>query len=198
MRKALIFLLPVMLFTGMIPVFAQFEITPYAGYMLGGGRYEYSVENGPSYGIQLGVNAGEDTRVIFFYSRMDSRLTKETATGKENLTNMATDYLQIGVLRQVYHNDRIAPYGLFTMGTTIFTPKNSVYYTQWVFSIVLGGGLRVNITEHMAFQAQARMLMPMRFAGGGFWCGTGGCGGGASAYSAVVQGDFTGGIVFSF
>ncbi len=198
MRKGLLIFLPVLLLSGMVPVLAQFEITPYAGYMLGGQRYEYKVENGASYGLQLGLNSGEDTRLIFFYNRMDSRLTKETATGKENLTNLATEYLQLGVLRQVYHNDRIAPFGLFTMGATVFTPKNSVYYTQWIFSIVLGGGLRVNITDHMAFQAQARMLMPMRFAGGGFWCGTGGCGVSGGAYSAIVQGDFTGGLVFSF
>ncbi len=198
MRKALIFLLPVMLFTGMIPVFAQFEITPYAGWMLGGRRYDYKIEDGASYGIQLGLNAGEDMRFIFFYNRMDSRLTQKKPTGKENLTNLATEYLQIGALREIYHNDVIAPYGLFTMGVTIFTPKNSVYYTEWMFSMVLGGGLRVHFTDHVAFQAQARMLMPMRFAGGGFWCGTGGCSVSGGAYSAIVQGDFTGGLVFSF
>ena len=198
MKKILLVLLPVMFLAGMVPVFAQFEITPYGGWMLGGGRYEYSVENGPNYGIQLGVNAGEDTKLIFFYNRMDSRLTKETATGKENLSNLATEYLQIGALREIYHNDVVAPFGLFTMGTTIFTPKNSIYYTEWMFSVVLGGGLRVYLTEHLGLQFQARMLMPMRFGGGGFWCGTGGCSIGAGAYSAIVQGDFSGGIVFKF
>lgn len=197
MKKVLFAALSLLLLAGMNPLHAQFEITPYGGWMLGGGRYEYSVENGPNYGIQLGVNAGEDTKLIFFYNRMDSRLTKETPTGKENLSNLATEYLQIGVLREIYHNDVLAPFGLFTMGTTIFTPKNSIYYTQWLFSIALGGGLRFYVTDNIGFQVQARMLWPMRFAGG-FWCGTGGCGVTGSSYSAFVQGDFTGGIVFNF
>jgi len=195
MKKILILALPMLMFVGTVPLFAQFEITPYGGWMLGGGRYQYHVENGPNYGLQFGVNTGDDTKIIFFYSRMDSRLSEDSSTGRDYLTNLAAEYLQLGVLREFYHNDVVAPYGLFTMGTTIFTPKNSMYYTEWIFSVVLGGGVRFYVTDHIAFQAQARMLMPMRF-GGGFWCGTGGCG--VSGYSALVQGDFTGGLVFSF
>ncbi len=196
MKRSILFLM--LLGSVAVTLRAQFEITPYGGWMLGGGRYEYNVESGPNYGVQLGANAGDDTKVIFFYNRMDSRLTKESALGDENLTNLATEYLQLGVMREVYNNDVVVPYGLFTMGTTIFTPKNSVYYTEWMFSVVLGGGVRFYVTEHLAFQAQARMLMPMRFGGGGFWCGTGGCSVGAGTYSAIVQGDFSGGLVFSF
>jgi hypothetical protein len=37
--------------------------------------------------------------------------------------------------------------------------------------------------------------MPLDFYGIGIFCGTGGCGGGATLTSNVIQGDFMGGLV---
>jgi hypothetical protein len=39
------------------------------------------------------------------------------------------------------------------------------------------------------------MLLPLYYQGAGFYCGTGGCGGGVSASSSMVQGDFMAGLI---
>ena len=64
----------------------------------------------------------------------------------------------------------------------------------------LGIGVKYFFTDVVGVKFQARLLMPMYFGGVGFGCGigTGGssCGGGATFGTEIIQGDFTGGLVF--
>ena len=213
MKKNVVFVLSGFLLLFVIPLRAQvgFEIVPYTGYMIGGQKSgyvlinnesynaRYKIENGQNWGLSAGVNAGE-VKFIFLYNRLDSKLTRNTPAyeGKKDLTDLATEYFNVGAIKEVGLNDVVKPFGLYTIGATVFTPKNSDYYTEWLFSMTLGGGLRIYLMEHFAIQLQARILMPMLFGGGGLWCGTGGCSVGVEAYSAIVQGDIGGGLVISF
>lgn len=184
-------------------VFSQeFEITPYTGWMLGGRLNTYNgyakMKDGQNFGIAISYEVAYETKVEFMYNRMASDLViHEYASEPYTPFKLASDYFQIGVLRELM--DGVArPYGVGMLGAAIFTPQDSQYSAQWRFSASLGAGVKFFPTEHFGIRLQARMLIPMYFGGLGFWCGTGGCSGGLSAGSAMVQGDFTGAVIFAF
>jgi hypothetical protein len=72
----------------------------------------------------------------------------------------------------------------------------------WRFAIGIGAGMKVMFTERIGIRLQGRLLMPMYFAGVGFYAGigTGGASSGLSLNtgSVIFQGDFQGGLVFAF
>ncbi len=92
------------------------------------------------------------------------------------------------------------PFGSFSLGTTIFSPKTD-YSNVWRFSITLGLGAKIAISERVGVILRGRLMIPMVFAGvGGYYgIGSGGSNGGlyVNSYSSIVQGDFSGGLYFS-
>jgi hypothetical protein len=180
----------------------EFEISPYTGWMLGGRLNTYNgsanVKDGQNYGIAISYEMAYLTKVEFMYNRMVSELEiREYANEPYIPFKLANDYFQIGVVRELM-DDVVRPFGVGMLGAAIFTPQDSQYSAQWRFSASLAGGIKIFPTEHIGIRLQARMLIPMYFGGLGFWCGTGGCSGGLSASSAMVQGDFTGALIFAF
>ena len=51
-------------------------------------------------------------------------------------------------------------------------------------------------SEKVGIVARGRLMMPMEFAGIGFYVGTGGSGLNTNSYITPVQGDFSVGLVF--
>ena len=195
----------VIVFLGIVSLSAlaqEFEISPYTGWMLGGRLNTYNgsakVKDGQNYGIAISYEMAYLTKVEFMYNRMVSELeVREYANEPYIPFKLANDYFQIGVVRELM-DDVVRPFGAGMVGAAIFTPQDSQYSAQWRFSASLAGGIKIFPTEHIGIRLQARMLIPMYFGGLGFWCGTGGCSGGLSASSAMVQGDFTGALIFAF
>ena len=107
-------------------------------------------------------------------------------------------YIQIGGVKE-FKIDRVRPFGTLGLGASGFVPKNDrTLESWWSFAINFGAGVKINISESIGIRLQARMLMPLYFSGAGIFCSTGGCGGGLTASSNVIQGDFMGGLVFGF
>ncbi|MCK7528585.1 MAG: hypothetical protein MZV64_69045 [Ignavibacteriales bacterium] len=76
----------------------------------------------------------------------------------------------------------------------MFNPKGDEYGDEWRFSIALGGGVKVYLSDKVGLRFQGRLLIPMQFEGGSVYVGTGGAGVAVGAYTAFVQGDFSGGL----
>jgi len=72
--------------------------------------------------------------------------------------------------------------------------KETSFSENW-FTVELGGGLKYYFSDHIGIRLQARLFLPMQFAGVGFGCGSEGCGSGVSGYTLTIQGDFTSGVV---
>lgn len=181
----------------------RFEITGYTGWMLGGKINYYNgsakVRDGQNWGLILGYSVADDMTVEFMYNRLVSNLqVQEYPDEPYDMFEMATQYFNIGVAKELISDGIVRPFGSVSLGVTVFSPHDSGYNDQWWFSGALGGGLKIFPTEHIGIRLQARLLVPMYFSGLGFWCGTGGCSGGAGTSSVIVQGDFTGGIILAF
>jgi hypothetical protein len=193
-----------------ISSFAQVEIAPFVGYMFGSGVDYYEgrlkIYDGMNYGGSLIIPVREIIDVEVNYSRLDSR-AKFTAyrPGYNDATidRLSTNYFQIGVLKAIsVDNDKIRPFGSFSLGATMFhsgdTDKDVT--DVWRFSMTAGLGVKIFITERVGIMLRGRLMMPMNFAGVGFYYGIGGGGSGGglslNSYAAMAQGDFNAGLIF--
>jgi opacity protein-like surface antigen len=191
----------------MVPasLFAQknIEITGYTGWMLGGRVNLYNgslkVHDGQNWGIILNKYIAYGTQLEVMYNRLVSEVElREYANDPEILFKMSTQYFHIGGLYELMNETKIRPFGVGSLGATVFHAQDASYSDRWRFSIGLGAGLKFFPTERIGIRLQARMLVPMYLNGLWFGVGTGGASAGVSSSSTIVQGDFTGGIILAF
>ncbi|MCD4735615.1 MAG: hypothetical protein K8R53_06195 [Bacteroidales bacterium] len=201
MKKLIIFSLLVTLFLVPKQAFSQkgLELSGYTGWMLGGkvNLYDGSlkIDDGQNWGITLSLPVAPGIKAELMYNRLVSNLiVREYGNVPYVYTKVATQYFHVGAVRELVSEGMVRPYGTGTMGVAIFSDREGFDSDRWRFSVGLGGGLKIFPTELVGFRLQARMLVPMYF--NGIWLGTGG--GGVSASSSIIQGDFTGGLILAF
>jgi hypothetical protein len=176
-------------------------VTALGGYQWGGtlqGYYgEAKLNDAGSWGIALDIPVNPDVYVELIYTRqVTDMIYREYGTGNpaEEKFDLAVEYYQIGGLYTMA-KDGPKPFGTMTLGTTRFAPQSSSYGSEWMFSVALGIGVLVPVSERIGLRTHARLLLPFMYTGGGLWCGGGGCSMGVYGGSAVVQGDIALGIV---
>ncbi len=184
------------------------EVVPLAGYLLGGSAQFYEgkidFDNGPTFGVSLFYTKDLTTPGLeLTYSNTKSQGHFKPYPGfnyDEKYFDVNINYLHIGVIKGAQVNQYLYPFMSLSAGGTWFTAQE--YSTIWRFSAALGGGAKVYFAKRLGIFMRARLLIPMQFAGASGWCGIGtggaGCGLSANAYSTIVQGDFTGGLIIRF
>jgi len=80
------------------------------------------------------------------------------------------------------------------LGATQYTFDG--YSDQWFFSVALGGGAMIDISDALGIRLQGRFLLPLTFSGVGCGIGTGGasCGGGAGFWAPMLSDDLSAGL----
>lgn len=181
------------------------EITPFGGYQWGGTvsgwEGEFRIPSTGNWGIALNVDMSPDTQLELCFTRQHSALEVrwyDYSIPQKELFDLAVEYYQIGALHMLRGSGYSGPYTVLTIGATRFAPDTSEYSDEWLFSMALGFGVKVPIGERLALRLQARILLPIQWAGGGLWCGTSGCGIGLSGGSSILQGDVTAGLTIPF
>ncbi|MCF8348570.1 MAG: hypothetical protein K9G61_07120 [Bacteroidales bacterium] len=204
MRSKLLFLA---LFIPFI-TFGQVEVVPYAGYMFGGGvqflQGDLKIRDGVNYGASVIIpDVKYATDLEISYTRLDSKAVFTAypaySSYDDDEVNISTNYFQIGIMKAFNETGNFIPFGSFSAGATVFSPKTSQYSDTWRFSVALGLGVKMMFDERVGIMVRGRLLLPMNFGGvGGYYgFGTGGSGGGlyVNSYATIVQGDFTAGLI---
>jgi hypothetical protein len=174
------------------------ELSPLVGYETGayanynGGRLH--IIGGLDYGGSLNVGMGGGRYAELSYTHMMGALDKEIAGITNRLCDMGVDYYSVGVLQEMKPDAKATPYGLFTLGVVNYRPSND-YSHENKMHISLAGGVKIRASEKVGLRLQARLLMPLFYAGTYFTVGTGGAGYGISGGMTAVQGDFTAALV---
>lgn len=204
LKSALIF--AVILLLDPVSSFAQgkFELTPMVGYQFGGKLRLYEgdlkIEDNLNYGIVGDIEVAKDTKLEILWTHMETTADFKPYYNYEYLDidpfDINVGYIQIGSVREI-NMDNIRPFGAFTLGTTYFLPKDNTYQDTWKFSMTLGGGVKIWLTDRIGIRAQGRLMLPMFWGGAGFSVGTGGGGVYVGGGTSMVQGDFTGGLIIA-
>jgi len=203
------FILIILVISSFAGIFAQgrpMQLYAIAGYQFGGRMdfYEgsFKIDDHGSWGLGLDIETQPGMMAGFSYSRMNTTghfHSYYPITYPEQDIDLTVDYFQLNV-RRGGGKENIEGYGLFSMGGTWFNVLDENIEDGWMFSVALGAGLDYFITDRVGIKLQGRLLMPMYFAGMGMFVGigTGGVSTGvsANAWAPIVQGDFSGGLVF--
>lgn len=197
--------LKLILLTTLFPtlLFSQgVELVPFAGYQFGGSvKYiqgKVDIENGMDYGLSLLVPMSPYVELELNYTRMESSASFTPYAGYPSYefqkTDMATNYFQIGGLSKFGDVDaKAVPFGSFSLGATWFHTED--FGDEWRFSVVVGLGVKIMLSDRIGIMLRGRLMMPMIFGGGGLYFGTGGGGTYVSTFIAPWQGDFNGGLI---
>ncbi len=183
---------------------AQIELNAYAGYVPGAKfAYNYNgsrlrIDGGGNFGFAIGKVLPNAMTVELSYNRFGSTLKQDGGLNIFEPRDITVEYYQLGALKALMEGETFIPYGLFSLGASRFAPAEASQ-DYWRFAINAGLGMKYFFTDKIGIRLQARLLMPLYFAGAGFGCGigTGGasCGTGIGMGSEILQVDFTGGIV---
>lgn len=178
----------------------KIELTPFVGYETGAKIYfgsgDLRISDGLNYGGALNIGLGGGRFAELSYSHMASDLYIDGSLGREDLCDLAVDYYSIGALQEMMPGAKATPYGLFSLGWVNYRPTSGDYISENKMHVSLAGGVKIKISERIGIRLQARLLMPLYFAGTYFTVGGGGAGYGIAGGIHGVQGDFTGGLVF--
>jgi len=167
---------------------------------------EYKIDDKANFGGQLSIALAPETFVELMYNRTDTRVQYRDRFGTSQPFDLSIEYYHIGGLQQVdIGNDRIAPFGVFTLGATRFNIKDQVEFDDgnnsqtisgdtFAFSIALAGGAKIFLGERLGLRLQARLGMPMLFNGLYLGVGTGGASGGLSFHVPTVTFDLSAGV----
>ncbi|GAB4312715.1 MAG: hypothetical protein Kow00127_03430 [Bacteroidales bacterium] len=183
------------------------ELTAFGGYMFGGKlRFyegELKIKDNPDFGGAINFLVARDTRLEVTWSQMNTTASFVPYRGFEELPDGSFDanvgYILAGTIREIpLDNEVVVPYGGAMLGAAYFSPKNIGYNQTWKFAGSLAGGLKLRFSDAVALRLQGRFLFPFFWGGAGFTIGTGGAGISVGASTSMLQGDLTGGLVFSF
>jgi hypothetical protein len=181
------FLLAVMAFVSSARA-AEFEITPFAGYTMGGDFTDavtgktLSFDDTSSYGIMLDIKQAEDSWIELYFSRQQTRLKADEGPFYGNpLFDVDIEYYHLGgTFGQA--TGRVKPFVVGTLGATYMDPHAAGLQSETKFSLSLGGGVKMYLTERVGIRLDARWFGTLFNGSGGIFCSNGVC-------LVTVQGD---------
>lgn len=178
----------------------KFELSPFIGYETGSKVYTslgyIYVGDGTDYGGIFDFSLRGNRFGEISFSHMMSRLNVDDGTNELYVCDLGVNYYSIGVLQVTRPQEKISPYGLLALGWVNYNPQKEDISGENKMHFSLAGGIKIRASERIGFRLQARLLMPIFYAGANFNSSTGGTSTTISSTSVAFQGDFTAAIVF--
>jgi len=186
----------------------RFEITPFAGYRLGGdfdlasvdqrSRQHAELDDHGSYSLALAVRRDESSQYELLYTREETTFERSSALGALDVN---VEYLHVGgtLEADVESDFPLQPYIVGGLGVTRFDVQSAGDDTQ--FSLSLGGGFRVPVSAHFSFRFEARGYLTFIDTKSSIFCASGSFGGVCAIRakgSTFTQFDLLAGAAFAF
>ena len=169
------------------------EITPYAGYAIGGSFEDNTtgatldVREGGNFGLILDVKDTPETQYELFYGFQRTVVTGGGTLGGDPLFDMDIHYLHLGGTC-MFGGDKVRPYIAGGAGATHFVPHGSGLGRKTYFSFSLGGGVRIPISDRVGLRFEGRGLLTVLPDSTEIFCVSSG----GAACRVRVQGDVLG------
>ena len=154
-------LLSPVLFPGEAVAGSGVEITPYAGYTIGGSFDDNNtgatldVREGGSFGLVLSLPDTPETQYELFYGFQGTKVTGGGTFGGETLFDLDIHYLHVGGT-YMFTGETVRPFISGGLGATHLVPHGSGMNPKTCFSLSLGGGARIPISGHVGLRFEGR------------------------------------------
>ena len=165
---------------------ADLEITPFAGYTMGGDftvtetGQSLSFDDTSSYGIMLDFKQAGDEKsgeswIELYYSRQQTKLKADQGPFVGTpLFDVNVEYYHIGgTYGQA--TGKVKPFVVGTLGATHMVPKGDGLHSETKFLLSLGGGVKLYLTEHVGIRLDARWFGTFFNGSGSAFCSSGAC-----------------------
>jgi hypothetical protein len=166
---------------------ASFEVTPFAGYTMGGEfsnaetGQPLSLNDTSSYGIMLDFKQAMDSKqpgtawIELYFSSQQTKLKADQGAfaGSPSL-DVNIEYYHVG---GTYGQSEgtVQPFVVGTLGATHMVPKGAGFESETKPSLSLGGGVKLYLTEHIGLRFDARWFGTLVSSNGGMFCSNGAC-----------------------
>jgi opacity protein-like surface antigen len=144
------------------------EVTPYAGYTIGGSfednttGTDLDIREGGNFGIVLDLPDSPETQYELFYGFQRTKVTGGVTFGGDSLFDLDIHNLHLGgtyMFTGMFARDKIRPYIAGGVGATHFVPHGSGLNPKTFFSLSLGGGAKIPISSHVGLRFEGRGLL---------------------------------------
>ena len=165
---------------------ADIEVTPFAGYTMGGEFTDavtgksLSFDDTSSYGIMVDFKQavdkeGREPWIELYYSRQQTRLKADQGPFIATpLFDVNIEYFHLGGTYGPA-TGKVKPFVVGTFGATHMTPKGEGLHAETKFSLSLGGGVRLYLTERVGIRLDARWFGTLFNGSGSAFCSVGAC-----------------------
>jgi len=172
----------------------DFQISPFAGYQLGGKLKlidnEVKFANGVNFGVRLSRGFQGRNLEVSYTHFLTEAILRDFAENEIEREKASMGYIEVGLVQDIQvGNSDVVPFINVTTGGS-YIKVNTISGNIWSFTLGLGAGMKYFFSDAVGIRVQARFLLPMYFNG---YCGWGYC---YYDYRAVPQGEFSGGLVF--
>ncbi len=198
------------------PSFAQeqqeiyrFELSPFAGYRIGGdfqetdGDGELDLDDSNAFGIILNGPAGRewpDGLWEFIYARQETEASTLNLVPGDPRLDMDIEYFQFGGI-YLFDRDNVRPFVAMTLGVSRFDPGTGGFDSESFFSASLGAGVQLNALQRFGLRLEVRAYTTFIDSDSAFFCysdlGEGGCLITAKS-SVLTQWEARAGVVYRF
>jgi len=160
---------------------AEFEITPFAGFTMGGEFKDaetgesLSFDDTSSYGIMLDFKQAEDPWIELYFSRQQTSLkVDQGAFISDPLFDVDIEYYHLGGTYGTA-TGMVRPYVAGTFGATHMVPHGEGLQSETKFSLGLGGGVKLYLTKRLGVRLDGRWLGTFFNGSGSAFCSGGQC-----------------------
>jgi opacity protein-like surface antigen len=181
-----------------------FEVTPFIGYRTGG-KLEVAgtgeslrLDDQQSFALALNLRIDEGSQYELFYGRESTELDPNPTVGP---VDIEVDYLHVGGTLVVNDKQRWTPYIVGGLGATRFRPEPSEARDSTKFSLSIGGGLRIPVSERFSIRLEARGFLTFVNTDSSFFCASGALGGACAVRAdgnTFIQYEALAGAAFAF
>ncbi len=208
-RKIILTCLSALLVTGIgLPAASasDFEFTPFVGYRLdgefdrvsGAGFYDTEIEESDALGFILGFNVSPNLMIELMASRQATELVDPgfSLGSSFKILDLDVDYYHIGLLYQ-WRPGHIEPFVVGSLGATSFSPDVLGFSDETRFSVSLGGGVKMFISNHLGLRLEGRVFSTLIDRDDDVFCERNDC------YrfddsDYLTQSELRGGLIFRF
>lgn len=146
---------------GAVSAQAQFELTPFFGYRVGGELEDFDfdgvdLEDSESYGLIADFDVGGGFQVELLYSTQDTRLESVELFQPTAILDLDVEYFHGGVLYQWQPGGDVLPFITGSVGLTRLVPQQRGFETEDRFSFSVGGGAKLMLGEHVGLRFEGR------------------------------------------